>query len=283
MENFDLHNHSHASDGLLSPGNLVRLAVRNRCDALALTDHDTIDGIEEATATAQTEGLRFIAGVEISVSWAANENTRTKTIHVVGLGIDTQSTTLLTGLETVSNGRLQRAKAISEDFSRLGIQGLFEEAYALAQNKTMISRTHFARALVQRGHVPNINKAFERYLTEGKPGYQPHRWAALDDAIRWIRAAGGVAVLAHPGRYALDHATMDQLLSEFKSHGGEAIEVVTGSHNPREYREYATWAEKFGFLASRGADYHGDASNQWEPGTLPPLPTSLTPVWTALK
>jgi len=283
LNNFDLHNHTAASDGLLSSSALVELAVRNGCDGLALTDHDTVDGLREADTAARRLRLRFIHGVEISVSWSPSGDAKSTTLHIVGLGIDAENVVLTAGLDSIREGRIARARLMGEDFARVGMPGMFDAAYALAGNKSMLGRTHFARALVNAGRVSEVGKAFNRYLTPGRPGYVPHQWATLADAIAWIRAAGGVAVIAHPGRYKLSKAEMTQLMGEFKDAGGAAIEVVTGSHSPPQFREYAARAREFGFLASRGADFHGFAESHYQPGRLPPLPDDLTPVWSVLS
>ena len=289
MQNFDLHNHSIVSDGMLTPTALMELAASTGCDAIALTDHDTTDGLTEATDAARRLNLRFIHGVEISVTWPMHPDPATRhadikpvTVHIVGLGIDSANATLAKGLESIRAGRLSRAQSMGEDFARVGIEGLFEDAYDMAENKSMISRTHFARALAGRGLVKNVGKAFERYLTFGRPGYVAHQWASLTDAVEWIVEAGGLAVVAHPGRYKLDRADMMLMLGEFKAAGGRAIEVVTGSHQPRQFREYADIAREMGFLASRGSDFHAIGEGQFQPGKLPPLPAGLTPVWDAL-
>ncbi len=280
--NFDLHNHTLASDGLCTPGELIVLAAKNGCDAIALTDHDTVAALADAAVAAKEAGIGFIKGVEISVSWAPDEDSRPTTVHVVGLGIDPAQSDFAAGLEQIRIGRIARAELIGQEFARIGIAGMFDAAWALAENKSMIGRTHFARALVERGLVKNTHAAFDRYLVGGKPGFVPHRWATLEEAVSWIKAAGGVAVVAHPGRYKLNQGEMAQFLSEFKAYGGEAIEVVTGSHKPAQYQEYAAIARQFDFLASRGADFHGIGESHFEPGKLPPLPADLTPVWTAL-
>ena len=289
LQNIDLHNHSIASDGLLTPRALIELAAAGGCDAIALTDHDTTDGLVEAEAVAREKSLRFIRGVEISVTWplspdarATDPDIKPTTIHIVGLGIDPANTMLMSGLESIRAGRLERARRMGEDLARVGIDGLFDDAFDLAENKTMIGRTHFARALAGRGLVKSVGKAFERYLTFGRPGYVAHLWASMADAVGWINAAGGVAVVAHPGRYKLSKAEMTSLLNDFKLAGGRAIEVVTGSHQPHQYREYAALAREMDFLASRGSDYHGPGEGQFQPGKLPPLPADLTPVWHAL-
>ena len=282
LNNFDLHNHSIASDGLLTSSALIALAVNNGCDALALTDHDTTAGLVEAQKAADELNLRFIPGVEISVSWTPNADAKSTTLHIVGLGFDAENPVLAAGLNSIREGRTARAKLMGDDFARIGMHGMFEAAYEFAENKSMIGRTHFARALVARGAVNGVGKAFNRYLTPGRPGFVAHRWASLDDALAWIMAAGGVAVMAHPGRYKLQKAEMTQLLGEFKDLGGRSIEVMTGSHSPPQFREYALRAKEFGFLASRGADYHGPGESHYEPGRVPLLPDDLTPVWSVL-
>ena len=273
MDNYDLHNHSTCSDGLLSPTQLMELAAKAGVDAIALTDHDTTDGLAEAREAAQRLGVNLVNGVEISVSWGET------TLHVVGLAIDPACPALVAGLESIRQGRLERARRIAKALEAAGVPDTLEPALALAQNDAMISRTHFARHLVERGAVKNIQGAFDKYLAKGKRAYVAHRWADLKDAIEWIKAAGGVAVLAHPGRYDLKPAFRNAMLEEFRSLGGEAIEVVTGSHRPEQYATWRRLAEEHGFLASRGADYHGPGESPFEPGTLPLLPTSCKPVW----
>lgn len=282
LNNFDLHNHTTASDGAHSPSEVVVIAKRNGCDALAITDHDTTAGLAEATTAATHAALPFIPGVEISVSWAANIDSKATTIHIVGLNIDPANAALQAGLLSIRAGRASRAIEMGDSFAAAGHAGMTEAAYAFAANKEMIGRTHFARVLVERKVVKNIGHAFERFLTRGKPGYVAHAWASLADAVKWITGAGGIAVMAHPGRYNLPVADMTQLLTEFSAAGGTAIEVVTGSHAPRDFRTYAVRAKEFGFLASRGADFHGLGESKFEPGSMPPLPDDVTPVWTRL-
>jgi predicted metal-dependent phosphoesterase TrpH len=273
LENFDLHNHSTCSDGLLSPTELIELAARTGADAIALTDHDTMDGLAEAQTAAKRTGIGFVPGVEISVSWGDT------TLHVVGLQVDPSAPSIAAGLEAIRVGRHARAEKIAAALAKLGIEGTFAGAYALAENKQMLGRTHFARHLVNAGVVKDIQAAFDKYLAKGKPAYVSHRWASLEDAVRWIRESGGTPVLAHPGRYKLKPMMRDEMLADFKRLGGEAIEVVTGSHRPEEYAHWQRLALENGFLASRGADYHGPGESPAEPGTLPQLHASLTPVW----
>jgi predicted metal-dependent phosphoesterase TrpH len=273
LDNYDLHNHSTSSDGLLSPTELIELAARTGVDAIALTDHDTTDGLEEAARAAKLAGIAFIPGVEISVSWGDT------TLHVVGLQIDPAAKSIAEGLEGIRVGRHARAERIGEAMEKLGHAGTFEGAYALADNKAMLGRTHFARHLVNTQVVKDIQGAFDKYLAKGKPAYVSHRWASLEDALRWIRESGGVSVLAHPGRYKLKPMMRDEMLADFKRLGGDGIEVVTGSHRPEDYATWQRLALEHGFLASRGADYHGPGESPAEPGTLPQLHASLTPVW----
>lgn len=271
--NFDLHCHSTASDGLLGPADLVRRAAAHGVTTLALTDHDELSGLEAARETARGLGIQFVNGVEISVSW---ERT---TIHIVGLRIDPESKPLANGLETVRNSRAARAERMADALTAAGIPGSLEGAYAFAENPRLIGRTHFARFLVASGRVRDVKSVFQRFLVAGKPGYVPHQWASLGDAVGWITASGGRAIVAHPGRYKLERAEMRQFLAEFKSAGGEGVEVVTGSHTRAQYTEYALLARDLGLLASRGSDFHGPRESAIELGSLPPLPADLKPVW----
>ena len=273
MDNYDLHNHSTCSDGLLTPTQLIELAARTGANPIALTDHDTVEGLAEARAAAQSLGVVLVNGVEISVSWGET------TLHIVGLDIDPEAEALAAGLQGIREGRLERGRKIAAALGRLGIEDAFEGAHALAQNKTMLGRTHFARHLLQRGAVKNMQAAFDRYLIKGRPAYVAHEWARLEDAVTWIRAANGVAVLAHPGRYKLRRDEMRELLARFKDMGGAAIEVVTGSHTREHYATYRKLAMEFGLAASRGSDFHGPGESSFEPGRLPQLHESLTPVW----
>jgi hypothetical protein len=273
LENFDLHNHSTSSDGLLSPTELIELASRTGVDAIALTDHDTTQGLAEAAEAARAMGIGFVPGVEVSANWGDT------VLHVVGLHIDPTAAELRNGLDAIRSGRLGRAQRIGDALEKLGFAGTFDAALALAMDERLLSRTHFARHLVERGAVKDIQQAFDKYLAKGKPAYVSHRWAELGDAVRWIRSSGGTAVLAHPGRYDLKPMMREELLKQFKAFGGAAIEVVTGSHRPEQYALWQREALEHGFLASRGADYHGPGESPCEPGRLPPLHGSLTPVW----
>jgi predicted metal-dependent phosphoesterase TrpH len=274
--NADLHSHSTASDGLLAPAALARLAHDNGVSLFALTDHDQTAGLAEAGDAARERGLGFVPGVEISVSWEGN------TIHIVGLGIDAAHPDLSEGLAQVRGSRAKRAGRIAEELAKVGIEGALEGAAAFAEKPDVLSRTHFARFLVERNHARDVKSVFHRFLAKGKPGYVPHDWAPLASAIRWICASGGVAVVAHPGRYGLANPDMDRLLGEFMDAGGRAIEVLTGSHTRDQYSRFARVARRFGLAASRGSDFHGPGESRVALGSLPDLPEGLTPVWQLL-
>ncbi len=274
--NADLHCHSTVSDGTLTPEALASRAKANGVELWALTDHDEIGGQQRALAAAKAVGLQYLSGVEISVTFIH------QTVHIVGLGFDPQDPVLRRGLVQTRGGRGQRAMAMSEQLARVGILGAYEGALKYAGNHDLISRTHFARFLVERGVCRDTNEVFRKYLTEGKPGFVEHRWASLKDAVGWIKGAGGVAVLAHPARYKFSANEEFALFTEFKSHGGEGVEVVTGSHSAAEYLSYADTAREFGLAASRGSDFHSPDESHTELGTLPSLPAQLTPVWELL-
>ena len=270
--NFDLHCHSNVSDGALPPAEVARLAARSGVEVWALTDHDQLGGLAQAREAALAEGMRFVDGVEISVTW------RGSTIHVVGLRIDPASDVLISGLERVRGGRIERARQMARELEEAGIAGAFEGAMRHAENPAMVARTHFARFLAEAGVVADLREAFRRFLVPGKPGYVPHQWAALAEAIQWIRAAGGQAVLAHPGRYGLSAGAMSALLAEFRAAGGEALEVVTGGHSTEQMRHFGAIAVQLQLAASRGSDFHGPEEGA-EFGSLPALDPALRPVW----
>lgn len=273
MRNFDLHCHSNVSDGVLAPASLAARAKAHGVDVWALTDHDEVGGIAEARAAAASLGLPFVPGVEISITWAG------QTVHIVGLHVDERNPVLLAGLARTRSGRELRAREMAEQLAAAGIPDAYEGALAYAGNPDLISRTHFARYIIDRGICRDVPSVFRSYLIEGKPGYVPHRWASLQQSVEWIKAAGGTAVIAHPGRYNFDTMAYDALFAEFRDLGGTAIEVITGSHTPDQYEEYARVAQRYGFLASRGSDFHGPGESRVDLGALPPLPSSVKPVW----
>lgn len=268
--NADLHTHSTASDGTLRPAELVRLAHANGVELLAVTDHDGTAGLAEAADEAARLGVRLVPGVEISVTWAAG------TIHVVGLNFDPADARLEAGLAANRAGREARARAIGERLAAAGIPGAWEGALREAGAPGRVTRTHFARDLADRGVCPDAAAAFERYLAPGRPGHVPQRWAALSEAIGWIRDAGGSAVLAHPWSCALGDVGLSALLSEFRDLGGHAIEIVGGGHAwPRFARE----AVRLGLRGSCGSDFHAPVPDRAGPGRLPALPSGVDPVW----
>lgn len=274
--NADLHCHSTVSDGTLTPEALAERAKANGVELWSLTDHDEIGGQHRALAAARAVGLPYLTGTEISVTFAD------VTVHIVGLGFDPDHPALVQGLQATRGGREERAREMSEQLEKVGIPGAFEGALKYVGNPDLISRTHFARYLVETGVCKDTSEVFRRFLTEGKPGFVPHRWAKLGDAVRWIREAGGMATIAHPARY--DHSPTQEyaLFSEFKAHGGEGVEVVTGSHTPSEYGKYADMALEFGLAASRGSDFHSPEESRCDLGALPYLEGRLTPVWERL-
>ncbi len=275
--NADLHSHSRVSDGTLSPAGLAQRAHANGVDLWALTDHDEVGGLDEASKAAAALGLRFVAGVEVSVSFAA------QTVHIVALGVQPDSVALRDGLAQIRSGRDQRARDMAHDLERhLGLADVYAGALRYAGNPALLSRTHFARHLVEQGVCRQTHEVFSRFLTPGKPGYVEHEWASLDQALAWIAAAGGVAVIAHPGRYRFTTAEEWALLERFKALAGKGIEVVTGSHTAQQARKYAGLALEFGFYASRGSDFHSPTESVCDLGRLPPLPADLVPVWELL-
>ena len=274
--NADLHCHSVVSDGTLTPEVLAERAKTNGVELWALTDHDEIGGQHRAMAAAKAQGMAYLTGTEISVTFAG------ETVHIVGLGFDPDDAALKQGLHNTRNGREQRAREMSDSLAQAGIHGAFEGALKFVGNPELISRTHFARHLVETGVCKETNEVFRKYLTEGKPGYVPHRWATLKDAVTWITQANGLAIIAHPGRYNFSANAEYALFTEFKAHGGRGVEVVTGSHTKQDFVKYAETAKEFGLAASRGSDFHSPEESHTDLGKLPFLPGELTPVWELL-
>jgi predicted metal-dependent phosphoesterase TrpH len=275
--NADLHCHSVVSDGTLTPEALAARAKANGVQLWALTDHDELGGQERAIAAAKAEGMKYLTGVEISITFAG------KTVHIVGLGFDHTNEALVQGLRNTRGGRAERAKEMSDGLAKVGIQGAFEGALQYAGNHELISRTHFARFLVETGVCKDTSEVFRKYLTENKPGFVPHRWASLENAVKWITGAGGVAVIAHPARYGFTANEEFALFTEFKQHGGLGVEVVTGSHSSADALQYAETALEFELAASRGSDFHSPDESHTDLGTLPWLPGQLKPVWELLS
>ena len=274
--NADLHCHSAVSDGTLQPEALAARAKANGVELWALTDHDEIGGQQRARDAALAIGLPYLTGTEISVTFADT------TVHIVGLGFDVDDAALSAGLTATRGGRRGRAMEMSDGLAKVGVHGAYEGALKFVGNPELISRTHFARFLVETRVCADTSEVFRKYLVEGKPGFVPHRWASLRNAVNWITQAGGLAVIAHPARYKFTPNEEYALFTEFIAHGGRGVEVVTGSHSAADAVRYTGTALEFKLLASRGSDFHGPAESHMDLGTLPPLSPRLRPVWEAL-
>ncbi|MEO8345378.1 MAG: 3',5'-nucleoside bisphosphate phosphatase [Betaproteobacteria bacterium] len=273
MLRYDLHCHSTYSDGLLTPEAVVRRAAERGVDVFALTDHDDTGGLGEASAAALDTGIAFIPGAELSVSWESH------TLHILGLNIDAANAHLEAGLASIRSGRDARARRMAAGLAEAGIAGAYEGARKFVTSDRLMSRTHFARFLVEAGHARETKDVFKRFLTPGKPGYVKHEWATLPQAVEWIHGAGGVAVIAHPGRYKMSPTAMRRLLGEFRDVGGDGIEVLSPSHTPAQFAEYSTYARIFDLAASCGSDYHGPGEGWLDLGDLPDMPAGVTPIW----
>ena len=260
----------------MTPEALAERAKTNGVELWALTDHDEIGGQHRAMAAARAQGMRYLTGTEISVTFAG------ETVHIVGLGFDPDDAAMQQGLRATRGGREQRAREMSDGLAKVGIHGAYEGALKFVGNPELISRTHFARFLVESGVCKETSEVFRKYLTEGKPGYVAHRWASLRDAVSWITSAKGLAIIAHPARYKFTPNEEYALFTEFKAHGGRGVEVVTGSHTAAEALKYAETAKEFGLAASRGSDFHSPEESRTDLGSLPFLPGNLTPVWELL-
>jgi len=272
MTCYDLHCHSTASDGSLSPESLIARAVEQGVDVLALTDHDGTEGIAQAQQAALNTTLSVIPGVEISVTWGSN------TVHIIGLNVDKNNVELEQGLKEIRHYRQQRAEKIAERLEKSGISGAYEGASQYA-SPVMLGRVHFAKFLVEAGHAKSINDVFKRFMVRNKPGYVSGEWASLEQAVTWINQAGGQAVIAHPARYKMTATKLKRLIAEFKTYGGAGIEVVSGRQHPEEIKTLAKLAKDFELLASRGSDFHSP-DNAWvELGRIPELPKGVTPIW----
>ena len=275
--NADLHCHSAISDGTLQPEEVAARAHANGVELWALTDHDEISGQQRARDAALALGMPYVTGTEISVTFADT------TVHIVGLGFDADDAALRAGLAATRGGRKERALEMADGLAKVGLEGCFEGALQYVGNPQLISRTHFARHLVETGVCGDTHEVFRKYLVEGKPGFVPHRWATLRNAVTWITEAGGLAVVAHPARYKFTPNEEYALFTEFKAHGGRGVEVVTGSHSAAEAARYAETAVEFDLYASRGSDFHSPGESRTDLGTLPPLPAHLKPVWEAFE
>ena len=274
--NADLHSHSTVSDGTLAPEALAERAHQRGVQLWALTDHDHLGGQARAREAALDLGLAYLTGTEVSVSFAG------ETVHVIGLGFDDSDPDLAAGLAHTRAGRLQRAREMAAGLARAGIPGALDGALAYVEQPDAVTRTHFARFLVERGVCADAREVFRRFLVEGRPGHVPHRWARLGDAVRWITRAGGMAVVAHPARCRFSPTAEYALFSEFTAHGGRGVEVVVSAHDAGEQQRFAAIAQEFGLAASRGSDFHDPGESRIDLGQLPDLPGRLTPVWQPL-
>ena len=275
VPNVDLHCHSTASDGLLPPAGVVRRAAANGVDMLSLTDHDDLGGLPAARLVADEVGMRFVNGVEISIEWGGLQ------VHIIGYAFDADDRVLNDGLASIRSGRISRARRMAADLETVGIGGCFDGAMRFAENPNLISRAHFARYLVESGVCKDVRSVFESYIVPGRPGYVDHRWATLEESVGWILGAGGVAAVAHPGRYKLSRPEMRLMLDEYKRYGGQAIEIVSGSHSADNVTVFSRLAREYGFLASCGSDFHGPGESYIDLGKLASMPPGLTPVWEA--
>ncbi len=269
----DLHCHSLMSDGVLAPAAVAARAHQNGVELWSLTDHDELSGQAEAREAAEALGMHYIDGVEVSVTWCGH------TVHIVGLNVDVDNEPLNNGLASIRGGRAVRSHKMAQRLEELGVQGAYDGALEYVGNPDLISRTHFARFMVQQGYCKTMQEVFDKYLGDGRPGYVPMHWSSLNDAVRWIVDAGGRAVIAHPGRYQYTPLQFDALYTQIKEAGGIGIEVVTGSHTAEQFIEYARVARVYGFMASAGSDFHSPREGKADLGGIPPLPAGLTPVW----
>ncbi|VAW75227.1 FIG00031715: Predicted metal-dependent phosphoesterases (PHP family) [hydrothermal vent metagenome] len=268
----DLHCHSTASDGTMSPQELVELAESVDIQQLALTDHDCVDGISSAMQVSKVSDLRIIPGVEISVSWQGI------TVHILGLNIDWKNAELCRGLESIQQFRIVRAEGIAEGLEQAGIEGALEGATVLA-GSSLLSRTHFAQFLINEGKARKMQDVFKRYMVKGKPGYVPGEWVSLETALKWIHNAGGLASIAHPARYKLSAGKLRQLIEEFMSFGGQGLEIVSGSHTDKQNHGMASYARRYNLYGSIGSDFHGEHHPWRKMGLTAAVPDGVFPVW----
>ncbi len=271
---YDLHCHSNASDGILRPDELVSRAKAQQVDVLALTDHDTLQGYELARKSADELGMTLICGIELSSQWARQG------IHIVGLNLDPSATAIAEAVALQQQERSSRAQEIAARLEKLGFSGALDGARRFA-GEASLGRPHFARFLVEQGHVDSMNTAFKRYLGAGKIGDVRHGWPEFEQVVGWIRAAGGIAVLAHPAKYKMTRSKLHALVADFREAGGEAMEVIAGQQTAQVTDTLARVATKFGLLASCGSDFHAPNQPWQELGAFGKLPPVCRPVWCA--
>ena len=270
-EKYDLHCHSNNSDGDLSPTELLALAAEREITHLALTDHDTLAGQSEAHQAAVGAGIQFITGLELSATW------RGQLLHIVGLNVDIENTTLQAGVEANQQRRFERAERMIADFERHGIQ-LRAEVESLL-NDAVPTRPHFAQALINMGYAKNKNQAFKRFLVRGKPGYIPLQWPSIEEVGDWVNSAKGTAVLAHPMRYNFTRTKLGTLIGEMKEAGIHAMEVSTPINDDGQITMLAKLAIEHQLFASMGSDFHSPDQPWARLGAAKPIPEGVTPVW----
>ena len=268
----DLHTHTIESDGKYTPKELVDHAILAGIDVLAITDHDTTSGLDEAYQATTNKSIRLITGVELSVKW------KEKNFHIVGLNIDPGNKILSEGLEKHRHERELRAIKIGQRLEKYGIPDAYAGAKQLAKNNA-ITRNHFARFLVSRGLAKNIGDVFKHYLVKNKPGYVKTNWVSMEDGIHQIKDSGGIAILAHPLRYRLSGSWMTKLLAAFKDAEGDGLEIVTGNSTPDNMRTCAGYARRYDLIGSIGSDFHGHENNGPQLGKLKSMPDDIVPVW----
>lgn len=275
MLNIDLHCHSTASDGLLSTSAVTRRASENGVELFSLTDHDDLSGLPAARAVSDEVGMRFVNGVEISIEWGGLQ------VHILGYNFNAEAVALNAGLKSVRSGRIERARRMSNDLEKIGIKGCFDGAMRYAENPNLISRAHFARYLVESGVCRDVRSVFDSYIVPGRPGYVDHRWATLEESVGWILDAGGIASIAHPGRYKFSRSEIRALIEDFKRFGGQAIEIISGSQSADSVTVFGRLAREHGLMASCGSDFHGPGESYVDLGRIESLPQGLTPIWEA--
>ena len=267
--------HSTASDGERAPADLVTAAAEAGVKVMALTDHDSVDGLSATRTAADALGIRLVNGVEISTRWDAHD------IHVVGLGIDPKAESLQAHLASQMARRRARAEQIARRLAKLGYPDLLAAACEGAP-QGIPARPHFARALMAAGICKQEKDAFAKFLAQGKPAYVKADWPGIDEAVAWIKEAGGMAVLAHPHRYKMTRSRLDRLIRFFADAGGQALEVASSNQDPGSVRQLAGFCEQYQLYASQGSDYHGPSMRWVQLGRMPALPSQCRPVWTLL-
>jgi len=272
MTVYDLHSHTTFSDGVLTPEELITRAKNRGINVLAITDHDDISGLSAAQRCAVSEDITVINGIELSVTWKKNH------IHVVGLNIDKTCQTLISRLSEIQQLRQSRATDIGLRLEKAGVENALQGAQQYSANNN-ITRTHFARYLIQIGKARTMSDVFKKYLAYGKPGYVSVEWIQLEQAIELIKLAGGQAVIAHPARYNMTTAKMKKMLDDFTEFGGTAIEVVNSGCTKQVIEKNVSLVNHFGLSASIGSDFHSPDNKYVDLGRFPPLPDNVTPIW----